>query len=267
MSYPLSPDFTSAGPDVLNPPAWWGYTREDGTLNICETTGAAVVRRIRASLGLSNIAVWDTDLQNALIAKAQTFAASQPSSNWQPLIDDLNNGLAQQQPSKIATQFGIWLAYYQSNGLRLDAISIDNSVRLSAFGATIPDGPQGDVLVCLDPNRDVPVGNYNQNDLTSAEQQSSAGIRLHAGESMPVPQAPTPPSTGIPTPWLIGIGVGVLAVTAIVVYSNSQYASERNADLRRSSRRQSQSPVNQGPYRTAQMPSRTRSLRSRRVTR
>ncbi len=236
MAYPLAPDFTSAGPDVLNPPAWWTYTRNDGSLNVCETTGAAAVRRIRAALGLSAIPVWDADLQNALIARAQSLSSSLPSSGWAPLIADIQAGLAQQRPSTITMQFGVWIAYYQPNNLRLDAIAVDSTSRMPSFGATLPDGPQGDVLVCLDPNRDPLPGQYSQGDLANAQGQSSYGIRLHDGESLPVGTAPLPPGpSGLSTNALIAIGAVVLAGTAIVVILNSSYSAK--ATTSRSPRR------------------------------
>lgn len=224
MSYPQAPDFTSAGPDVLNPPAWWIYTRDDGSTNVCETTGAAAVRRARAALGLSNIATWDADLQNALIAKAQTLASAQSASAWAPLISNLQTGLSQQQVSTTATQFAIWVAYYQPNGLRLDAISVDASSLLPGFGVTLPDGPQGDVLVCLDPAKDVQPGQYSASDLATVQSQSIDGIRLHPGELLPAPQGPVPPGVGgIDNTTLIVIGVALIAVTAVVVYVNTRY--------------------------------------------
>lgn len=229
--YPSPPNFSVPGPDASDPNGWWGYTRQDGTLNICAADGAAVLRRARGALLLSGTPVWDADLQAALVTRAQLLSNAQPSAGWQQLIAELQSGLSQQQPSPNAMKFVIWVGYYQANGLRLDAISLDGAAVLPQWGAVVQDGPAGDAMACFDPNRDAPV--YSE--FSAAQQDSSAGIRLHAGESLPSPVAPVPPPgpSGLPAWALLLIGAAVIGAVGVVVFTNTKFTKEE--ETRRSS--------------------------------
>lgn len=232
MAYPSRPDFTASAPDAFNPPAWWAFRRDDGSLNVCATTGAAVVRRARQVLGLSSDPIWDSTLQSALLAQAQQFDRAQPGAGWSTIV----SGLAGNTVSSVALQFAIWLAYYQPNGLRLDAIGIQSNAVLPSFGVRLPTSGD-DALTCFDPQRDPsPDSLATQADLQAAQGESSAGIRLHPGESLPSPTVVPPGPSGLSTAALIGIGVVAIGAIAAVAYSNRKARSpkpKKNPSLRR----------------------------------
>lgn len=233
MSYPSTSDFTAPSTDAFNPPAWWTYTRSDGSLNVCETTGAAALRRIRGVLGLSSDPIWDASVQAALLAQAQNFASSQPSAGWTAIA----SALSQNSVSTLAMQFAIWLAYYQANGMRLDAVGIPPGSVLPTFGIRVADSG-GDALTCFDPQQDPAPGVLSQTELNAAQNQSSYGIRLHPGESPPAPTPPVPPGpAGLSTGAIVGILVAVVAGVAIVSYVNRKRVSPPKANPRRASYR------------------------------
>jgi len=228
--YPSPPDFSTTGPDASTPPAWWSYTRDDGSVNVCETTGAAVVRRLRGALGLADGTAWDADVQAGLTSHAQVYQTAQPGSGWDALVAALQADASAQTVGALSLQFGLWTAYYQANGLRLDAIAIPGTAVLPPWGVPIPVGPAGDAFACFDPNRDPNPFGQQAAALSSAEDQSSAGVRLHSGESLPAPAPPVPPGpAGLSTPWLIAIGVAVVAVVAVVAYANRSYVVATSA--------------------------------------
>lgn len=244
-NYPSAPNFATPGPDASDPNGWWSYTREDGSLNVCVADGAAVLRRARVALNLSDSPVWDSDLQAALATRAQLFNNAQPGAGWASFVAELQNGLSSQTPTPNAMKFAIWLGYYQPNGLRLDAINLDGNATLPQWGVPVQDGAAGDMMACFDPNRDAEVYTLNQNDLAAAEQASTSGVRLHSGESLPVPSAPLPPPgpSGLPTWALVIIGLGAVALIAAATTSNVKYAEEKRTSVvppvpsRRSQRR------------------------------
>jgi hypothetical protein len=219
MSFPQLPNFTIAGPDEFNPPAWWSYTRDDGSVNICATTGGSFIRRIRGAFGLSG-AAWDNDLQTALLNRARQFQASQPTAGWQTLVADLEQSLRTATVTPLALRFAIWTSYYQASGLRLDAIDVPEGTVLPRWGVQVP-ASRSDTLVCFDPSHDPNPVVLGRNDFQTAAQQSSTGIRLHPGESLPssapaVPEGPGGLSTGAL------VVMGLLTVGAVVFVSSTQ---------------------------------------------
>lgn len=180
MAYPALPDFTVAGPDAFDLPAWWTYTRDDGTVNVCASTGAAVVRRARSALGLPAVPVWDGELQAALAARAGVLDASQPGAGWGALRAAL---AGQTAVDPTALRLALWLGYYAPQGLRLDAVGLAPGAALPAWGARLPEGPGGDTFVCWDPSRDPDPA--AEPDFAGAVAASAAGLRLHPGESLP----------------------------------------------------------------------------------
>lgn len=234
-TYPSTPDFTVPGPDAMDPNGWWTYTRPDGSVNVCAADGSTVLQQARTVLGLAATPAWDDSLQSALITKAQLFNSSQPNAGWGPFITELQNGQAQQTVTANAFKFAVWFAYYQANGLRLDAINIPTSAVLPQYGIAVQSGPAAGEMACWDPNRDQAVYTLQQSDFSAAQQASSAGIRLHAGEALPTPSVPVPPPgpSGLPTWAIVGIGIAVIALVAVAVVQNRKFV--RGEEIRRTS--------------------------------
>lgn len=218
MSYPSPPDFAAVGPDEYNPPAWWSYTREDGSVNVCATTGGTLLRLLRTRVGLPG-AAWDDSLATILSGRARQLAAQFPSQNWAPVIAALDASRAARQVTPAALGFAIWTAIYQPSGLRFDALQIPAGARMPPWNTTLSDGPgAGAGPYCFDPAREgAPL---SVSALQTARAESLSGVRLHPGESLPVPVAPVPPgpaglSTGMVVALVAGvIGIGVLALAA-----------------------------------------------------
>ncbi len=217
MAYPYPSSFTAVEPDAFNPPAWWTFTRDDGSTNVCAATGAAVVRHARAALGLPSVAVWDDAMQAALLAHAQQFAASQPG--WDAVLADLRDGQSQRKVTRIALALALWFAYYQPNGLRLDAIGVPDTTVFPAWSVPLQEGPGGDTIVCFDPSRDPSPATLSQAQLDAAAAQSGAGLRLHAGESLPSPSPVVPPGPAGLTTTQTVLAVGGILLAAGVIYA------------------------------------------------
>jgi hypothetical protein len=262
-TYPSAPDFVNPGPDAMDPNGWWTYTRTDGSINVCAADGSTVVQQAQAVLGIPATATWDNTLQSALIAKAQSFNAAQPNAGWGSFITELQNGQAQQTVTPNAMKFVIWLAYYQANGLRLDAINILSNAALPPYGTSLVSGPASGEMACWDPNRDQAIYTLQQSDFAAAQQASSAGIRLHAGETLPAPSLPVPPPgpSGLPTWALVLIGVAAIALVGWVVFENKQYT--RKEETRRTSVPPPLQRVPRTRSATASVPGTLRSSRSR----
>lgn len=233
MAYPSPSDFTAAEPDAFDPPAWWTYTRDDGSQNVCAATGAAVVQQIRRAAGADASSTWDDTLQGTLVTRARSIASAQQGANWGPLIAALQNDADTRSVSDTSLRFGIWVGFYQSEGLRLDAVGIPGGTTPPAWGRPLPEGPGGGSVVCFDPSRDPNPGVLSDAQLSDAVGQSTSGVRLHPGESLPGPASPVPPGpSGISNLTLLGIGVAAIAAVGVVVAMNAQ-ASRRSSARRR----------------------------------
>ncbi len=222
--YPNAPDFSIGPPDANSTyllPAWWQYTRDDGSINVCETTGSTAINHARLALGLSANATWDNDLQNALINQATTLSSTQ-AGDWTSLIADLQNALNTQVVSQNSLIFALWLAYYQPYQLRLDVIYVPPTAVMPTWGIAVPLNPGGDLFACWNANRDqIP---NDQASYNVAAPESVEGIRLLPGESPPAPQSPVPPGpAGLSTPWLIAIGILAVGSVALIAWTNETY--------------------------------------------
>jgi hypothetical protein len=221
MAYPQAPNFTIAAPDMFNPPAWWSYMSNGQS--VCATTGGTFIRAARQAVGVSSNPTWDADLQNALIARAQSYAAAQPSANWQPVIQQLQQTLAARQVDPLSVRFAIWLAYYAPHNLRFDAVDLPPGAILPRWGVRAPESLNG-TFVCFNPQRDPNPNVLSQSEFASAVDQSVMGVRLHPGETLPtlaeVPQGPA----GVSTPALLGIG----AAAAIVIGAMAMSGRKKN---------------------------------------
>lgn len=226
MAYPLQSDFTS--PDRES--AWWGYSTQ-----FCATTGAAFLRGLRSSLGLADTAVWDADLQSALITQARALRAAQGSS-WDALINALTTDASAHSVSRTSITFALYLAYYRPSGLRLDAINVPGAV-LPVWGAVVsersPDGFQ-DKIVCFDPQTDDNPFFLNEADTASVQAQSASGVRLHPGESLPNGPSFLPNISGVSGLMLGLISVGITGIVFAVIHDRPRKAPRR---LYRSTRR------------------------------
>ncbi len=225
--YPSAPDFSVGLPTDFGAdnnyrlPAWWQYTMDDGSIDVCETTGSSVIDHARTALSLSANETWDNDLQNALITQATTLSASQ-SGDWTDLISDLQNALNTQVVSQNSLIFAIWIAYYQANGLRLDVLYVPPGAVMPTWGVAVPLNPGGDLFACWNVNRDPQP--QDQASYAIAAPQSTDGVRLLAGQSPPAAQTPVPPGpSGLSTPWLIGIGILVVGSVALIAWTNETY--------------------------------------------
>src|SRR5579859_1933807 len=107
MSYDATPNFRSSGLDD----AWWRYTRNDGTVNVCSTTGARFVSDLRSALGIGGSAIWDDALQHALVNFADGMNTQQPGTGWDSVRDSVAQDLGQ-SPSTLSVRLGIFAAYY-----------------------------------------------------------------------------------------------------------------------------------------------------------
>lgn len=169
-------NFAGGGPDD----AFWIYTRDDGSQNVCATSALQVLHDVNAALGLSESA-WDTALITALRRQAYTLAAqSDADPAWNAVAARL--GAQPPQATRLDVLFALWLAYYEPHGLRFDALSLPASTTLPAI-----DTPVAGLLspiACFDPHRDPNPAN-SAADRSVAVSQSTNGIRLHPGESLP----------------------------------------------------------------------------------
>ncbi len=233
MAYPLQSNFTSASLDD----AWWSYTRDNGTTNICSTTGAAILRRLRQGPPVA----WDDTLQSALMAQAAALSLQQ-GAGWNQVISQLTSDQASRTVSRLAMTFAIYLAYYRNSNLRLDAIGIPSDAILPQWGVVVADRDQNsnpgitDDLVCFDPNSDSNPLGLTPSDIANVQSQSSSGIRLHPGESLPT-VAPPPPNLSGVNNWVLGLlAVGVVGIVGYFVYATDP-ATKSRGSLRRTSRR------------------------------
>ena len=167
---------------------FWSYT-EAGVHFICATSGGAFVNRLRSTLGLPASDVWDNDVQNALIAQAQQFAAS--DSRWAATVAALQRDLAAQIPSLWSAQFGLYLTYYRPSGRRFDLIGLDRTTVLPVWNTSpAPFDPvewpdhTPDELVCFVPNADRPPP-LSRSETPAAVSESQTGVR--AGRSTAPP--------------------------------------------------------------------------------
>jgi hypothetical protein len=126
----------------------------------------------------------------------------------------------------LSLRFAIWVAYYQTNGLRLDAVGIPDGTMLPPWGQTLSDG--SDMMVCFDPSRDPTPNVLSQSQLDQAAAQSTYGIRLHSGESLPASTPPVPPGpSGLSTAQIVVIGGIVLIAVGALVMSNRTESTRR----------------------------------------
>jgi hypothetical protein len=167
---------------------FWSYT-ESGVHYICATQGGAFVRRLRATLGLSDSDIWDANVQNALITMAQQFAATDP--RWVSTVTALQRDLNAQIPSLLSTQFGLYLTYYRPAGKRFDLIGLAPTTVLPVWGVppapfdpTTWAGHTPDEMICFVPSVDQPPP-LSRADTAAAVLASQTGVR--AGRSQAAP--------------------------------------------------------------------------------
>lgn len=220
MSYPQVSNFTIAAPDGFNMPAWWTYTRDNGAVNVCSTTGASFMRQLQAVLAMTS----SSGLKPALLNQARALQAAFPSGGWNVLVDTITLAA---QPDVNTMRFAIWLAYYHAHpGLRLDAINLPAGTILPTWEQSIP-GDANAPLVCFDPSRDVNTNVLGTNDFAAAVASSQAGVRLHPGETLPTASSAPPAGPGGIPGWAVALfGVVAVGVVAVVAKSN-QSAAER----------------------------------------
>jgi hypothetical protein len=177
MSYPLTPDFVSGQPDS----AWWAYALPDGSQNICSTTGAAFLSKLRGMFGLDPTPVWDASLQSGLISQAGAYPSVQAQ---------LQSDLANNTVTKVSLTFGVYLAYYAPSQLQLASIGLNDVLAAPQFG--IPVSPSADPsgitddLVCFNPVNQVAPLSLSFADRSIAQQQSASGVRLAPGQQLPI---------------------------------------------------------------------------------
>lgn len=185
MPFPAAPNFRSGQLDD----AWWRYTRNDGSVNVCMTTGSAFMTALRSALGLSPSLTWDDTLQHALVNFADQQNTQMPSTGWDSVRDEVAQDLGQ-NPSLLSVQLGIFAAYYAPHGERFDAINLLASAVLPLYNAPVAayaDGGLSDQLVCFDPNTDPNPTVQSASDRATAQSNSTYGVRLAPGESPPEP--------------------------------------------------------------------------------
>jgi hypothetical protein len=213
---------------------WWQYARDDGTTNVCASTGWMTVQDIRTALGLDTTPSWDATLQAGLIQAAGQW--NDGSAGWGGLIQQLQQDAASQQVSRVSCTFGLYVAYYHASGWRLDAISVPANAILPVFGA--PMTPRGasqesDAIVCWNPASDPNPFTLGTGDFITAQGQSNSGVRLHPGESLPAGFTPPGTIAGLSTGQLVAAGVGVaLFVYAVTKVSGPVSASSSPHRLR-----------------------------------
>lgn len=226
--YPSAPNFNSTNQGDW----WWQYARDDGSTNVCASTGWMTVQDVRTALGLDTTPAWDATLQNGLVQAAQQW--SDGSAGWTALIQQLQQDLAAQQVSRVSVTFGLYAAYYHASGWRLDAINVSGT--LPTFGATLtPRGAsqESDVIVCWNPASDPNPFTLATSDFIAAQGQSNSGVRLHPGESLPAGFTPPGTVAGLSTGQVVVAGIGVaLFVYAVARLSGPAVEPNRPVRLR-----------------------------------
>lgn len=181
MGYPNPSSFIS--PDPFS--AWWFYS-VGGVQNVCESTGAAIVRRARQALGLPASLAWD-----------------------QQLVDRLR-AVDAGDPMRTA----IWVAYYREQGATrpIGGISIPSGAALPSMSGSVPDdrGAYGGRLVCFIPASDPPPESLASAALQTAFAQSATGLRIGPGHPEPRFDVTVSSMGSVVGP--VGIGLAAVAI-------------------------------------------------------
>lgn len=202
--------FASDEPDG----AFWLYTRDDRVVNACSTSALSVVLDARAALGLAPLAAWDTALLGAMRSRA--IELSGPTMAWARLADALAR--EGDRVSRLAVVLAIYFAYYEPNGMRLDAIALPDAADLPRLGATI--GGEPEPIVCWDPARD-PDPSRADADRGAAVAETQFGVRVHAGESPPAHGGPLGSPYRGPSDAGVWIGIAVAAAVAFILFGSA----------------------------------------------
>jgi len=209
MSYPAPSDFTSNADYA----AWWQYALPSGAVQVCATTGANVVARARAAVGL-DVGPWDASLQSQLVRYGQSLAQTQ-GGDYRSLLEVLGHDLNIHQVSLTSLAFAIWLAWYRPSGLRLDAVALPANATPPSWGARF--SMRRASMVCWDPTTQSAPGLLDATQLTSAEQQSASGVRGIIPSVQPSP----PPSASSKSLWVLAGGF------ALLVWGSAVWAKRR----------------------------------------
>lgn len=196
----------------LQDDAFWLYTRDDGVVNACSTNAAGLALAVRAALGLAQLPAWDSSLVAALRARAAELAVNVPA--WTDVRDRLATGTG---VSRLAVLFAIYLAYYEPNGMRFDAIALPDSADMPTLGASIGGEPQA--VACWNPTRE-PDPSRADADRDGVATQSVYGIRLHPGDAAPVRHDNGSPYAG-PSDTAVMLGVGLAIAFAVWLFTTA----------------------------------------------
>jgi hypothetical protein len=205
MAYPAPPDFASAGAYD----AWWQYATDAGAADVCASSGPAVVRRVRAALGMGG-GGWDDALQAGLVSRAQALSGADPA--WGPIASQAAADAAARVVGPASLALGVWLAYYAPGGLRFDALAIPSGFVPPAWNAPASGG--SDALVCWDPASQPRPELLDASSLAAAVAASASGVR---GGQAPAAKPGAPGGlVGPEGVALVLVGVGAVALVVAV---------------------------------------------------
>lgn len=211
-------NFAGGGPDD----AFWIYERDGGGRNVCATSAAQVAADVRGVLAMGAAGVWDAEVLRGLRAAARALADG--DSSWTPIADRLAAQGA--SPTRLDVLFALYLAYYRPHGLRFDALSLPVATTLPALGAYV-DGDIAAGVACFDPVRD-PNPALSARDRAEAVEQSTYGVRLHAGETPPTYESGLRGYVG-PSNTAVVVGVALAGAAAIYLWVTSKEYKRRGA--------------------------------------
>lgn len=215
----MSSNFRS--PDPFS--GFWSY-RDGRVDNICATTGAEFIRHLRSVLGLPPNAVWDADLQNALIRQITAFNSANPNSGWATPLAQIQADAAAQRVGGMSLVFAIYLTYYAQNRRRLDAIFLPSDTIMPLWGVASPEESAPNAgLVCWIPATDPPASSLNRTNLAQAIAESATGVRVGPGRPAPLGPTVTPPgvSGGIGLLPVLGIGAALIGIGYLLSRNHS----------------------------------------------
>ncbi len=197
--FPLPPDFTRSDPNESFE-AWWLYAPPAGLSQVCATSAASLIAAVRMRVGLPPSGGWDNALLRALSGRVESLSGR--GGDWSGLQTAVGmdaRAPAGQSLHRETLIFAIWLAFYESSGRRLDAISLPEGVVLPRVGLDV-QGPSQQ-LACW------------ESGATPAQQMSAtqlAALRRATALALAQP-APTD------SPPVYDIGISPIAVAGIVI--------------------------------------------------
>jgi hypothetical protein len=224
VAFPATSDFTSPDLDA----AWWYYARPDGHGNdICATNGNAFLSSLSTTLGVSDTAVWDATIQNALITTAQGYQSGQALAGWDGVVAQLQTDLNTQTISAASLAFALYVAYYARNQESSNSIQLTTNTVLPVWGQALPTLDSDwagfpPAPVCWSSSDPNPI-NDTMTQYNADVAQSTYGWRQHPGDAAPQGTLTPPPGPGgVSTGVAIALGVGAAVLIGWAVYANSK---------------------------------------------